>query len=66
MESAKGEEFAAKNEMVYIETSAIATKNVKEAFLTLLQAADLSAAGSAAGQTDRVADKFQISACPFT
>ena len=55
METSKGEEFAAKHGMVYMETSAIATKNVKEAFLELLASTDLSssaaAGGGAEGQT---------------
>jgi len=52
VETSRGEDFATKHGMSYMETSAIgATKNVREAFLELLQSADLSSAagGSAAG-----------------
>ena len=56
VETSRGEDFATKHGMSYMETSAIgATKNVREAFLELLQSADLSSAagGSAAGENDR-------------
>ena len=53
VESAKGEEFALKHGMVYMETSAIATKNVREAFLELLarssSPADLASSAGAGG-----------------
>lgn len=61
VETSKGEEFAAKHGMVYMETSAIgATKNVREAFMELLQStADLSSSSAAGGSAAAGVDQLR-------
>ncbi len=48
MERSRGEDFASKNNMIYVETSAIDTINVQEAFLSLVKSADSSVIAAAA------------------